>query len=759
VSTVTSVVDGLCRSGGEIRFWRCADERVEALAVAADIERLVFHDHVSPRRIAVLLPEALGEARELLSALEERAIPHRPHGAGAMLQRAEIRDALAWMRLLIDPGDAGAAVRALIRPPIEMRHVDLAQVVQIARRRRLDVVAALPAAVESPQVPPEARERIHRFLELHGEAAIALAEMTPQRFLDQLLDRLGAVREGPLSASSALAQRGASLAWLQAQARAFCRRYPWADGREMVLHLLAVAESGDERVATEPGGSDGAARVGGMGRADGAAGAGGAANGVGGAGGAANGVGGANGGAGPGHDQGEGLVQLARLDAPLRGEIDHAYLVGMRESQGSAATAGSDTALGALAELGCRSVVLSYAVGGESHREAAPDPAIERMRSAIGTPWEEMAAAPVDPDQAIEAALRAMRQELLDGVASIGGRLRELRLDTEIDVSHGIVRYLELVKLAALLERPAGQSIAEALADVNARLLPAVSPLQREILESSSLDEELLAGRGLAQAAPALGRAEAGAPSLQRFLPRRGEGLLLSASDIETYRSCPLRYKFARVLRIPTPATRHQRFGIAVHQVLERYHTQGGGPLEQLLALLEESWRRAGFGLDAEDGVLHEKALAALRLYHERLSQQRCEPVWFERAFSFSLGRHHVRGRVDRVDRLPDGSYELIDYKTGRPRSEQQLQQDIQLSLYAIAAKESWGLHTSSQAYYYLLDDQKVPLPSTAGGAEWVRQTAVEIAEAILQERFEPTPSPAACGMCDFRIVCPVAGE
>ncbi len=716
------MVDDLCRSGGEIRFWRCADERVEALAVAADIERLVFHDEVPPRRIAVLLPDALGEARELLSALQERAIPHRPHGAGAMLQRAEIRDALAWMRLLIDPGDAGAAVRALIRPPIEMRHVDLAQVVQIARRRRLDVVAALPAAVESPQVPPQARERVHRFLELHSEAAIALAEMAPQRFLDQLLDRLGAVRGGPLSASSTLAQRGASLAWLQAQARAFCRRYPWADGREMVLRLLAVAESGEERVATEadrPTGGNGAAGV---------------------------------------QDHGEGLVQLMRLDAPPRGEIDHAYLVGLCASQGPAALA-ADTALGALAELGCRSVVLSYAVGGESQQAAVPDPAVERMRGAIGAPWQEMAAAPADPDQAIEAALRAMRQELLDGVASIGGRLRELRLDTEIDVSHGVVRYLELVKLAALLERPAGQSIAEALADVNARLLPAVSPLQREILESSSLDEELLAGRGLAQAAPALGRAEAGAPSLQRFLPRRGEGLLLSASDIETYRSCPLRYKFARVLRIPTQATRHQRFGIAVHQVLERYHAQGGGPLETLLALLEESWRRAGFGLDAEDGTLHDKALAALRRYHERLSQQRCEPVWFERAFSFSLGRHHVRGRVDRVDRLPDGGYELIDYKTGRPRSEQQLQQDIQLSLYAIAAKESWGLHTSSQAYYYLLDDEKVPLPSTAGGAEWVRQTAVEIAEAILRERFEPTPSPAACGMCDFRIVCPVAGE
>lgn len=690
---------------------------MQALAVAADIERLVFREQVSPRRIAVLLPDAGGQERELLSALQERAIPHRPHGAGAMLARTEVRDALAWMRLLIDPGDAAAAVRALIRPPIEMPHVDLAQVVQIARRRRLDVVAALPAAVESPQVPPQARERIHRFLELHSEAAIALSEMEGQRFLDQLLDRLGAAREGPLSASSQVAQRSASLAWLGAQARAFCRRYPWADGREMVLHLLGAAESDQERTPMD--GEDQAQS----------------------------------------HAQeGEGLVRLMRIDSRLSGEVEHAYLIGLCASDlDGPASLATDAALQQLAEIGAGGVVCSYPVSGPGERPCAPEPAIERMRVAIGAQWEEMQAAPADPDQAIEAALRAMRQELLDGVASIGGRLRELRLDTDIDVSHGIVRYLELVKLAALLERPSGQSIAEALADVNARLSAAVTPLQREILESSSLDEELLAGRGPAQAAPALGRAQAGAPSLQRFLPRRGEGLLLSASDIETYRSCPLRYKFARVLRIPTPATRHQRFGIAVHQVLERYHAQGGGTLEQLLGLLEECWRRAGFGFEQDDRDLREKAITALRRYHERLAQQRSEPVWFERAFSFSLGRHHVRGRVDRVDRLPDGGYELIDYKTGRPRSEQQLQQDIQLSLYAIAAKESWQLEAASQSYYYLLDDVKVPLPRSGGESEWVRQTAVEIAEAILRERFEPTPSPSACGMCDFKIVCPVA--
>src|SRR6185437_13996385 len=64
-------------------------------------------------------------------------------------------------------------------------------------------------------------------------------------------------------------------------------------------------------------------------------------------------------------------------------------------------------------------------------------------------------------------------------------------------------------------------------------------------------------------------------PSLEPFLPRRGDGVVLSATDIDTYRTCPLKYKFARVFRIPQEPTLHQRFGILVHQVLERYHVAG----------------------------------------------------------------------------------------------------------------------------------------------------------------------------------------
>src|SRR5205807_552046 len=109
-----------------------------------------------------------------------------------------------------------------------------------------------------------------------------------------------------------------------------------------------------------------------------------------------------------------------------------------------------------------------------------------------------------------------------------------------------------------------------------------------------------------------LGLGDAEELSLGPFLPRKGRGLALSASDIETYRSCPLRYKFARVLRIPSEQTLHQRFGIVVHQVLERYHAEGGETLAQMQDLFEAAWRRGGFGESGPEHRLRTKARAAL---------------------------------------------------------------------------------------------------------------------------------------------------
>jgi DNA helicase-2/ATP-dependent DNA helicase PcrA len=246
-------------------------------------------------------------------------------------------------------------------------------------------------------------------------------------------------------------------------------------------------------------------------------------------------------------------------------------------------------------------------------------------------------------------------------------------------------------------------------------------------------------------------------PSLQAFLPRRGDGLVLSASDVESYLTCPLRYKFARVLRIPREPTLNQRFGILVHQVLERFHGSGGDGVEEMMRLLDAGWRRGGFSDSDEERQLREKARAALTRYHERLGSEGGEPRWFERSFTFPLGRHHIRGRVDRIDALAGGGYELIDYKTGVPRRAEQLRDDVQLALYALAAREAWQIEATERTYYYVLDDARVRLGAEDGAPAWIEETVGEVADGIMAQSFEPTPSYAVCSMCEYRIACPAA--
>ena len=101
--------------------------------------------------------------------------------------------------------------------------------------------------------------------------------------------------------------------------------------------------------------------------------------------------------------------------------------------------------------------------------------------------------------------------------------------------------------------------------------------------------------------------------------------------------------------------------------------------------------------------------------------------------------------------------YELIDYKTSRPKDAAQLQDDIQLSLYALAAREAWQLESSRQAYHYVLDDRKVPVPRDESDMQAVTDIVLEVGEGILAQRFEPAPSQTVCAGCDYRLACPVA--
>src|SRR6201999_1359437 len=143
----------------------------------------------------------------------------------------------------------------------------------------------------------------------------------------------------------------------------------------------------------------------------------------------------------------------------------------------------------------------------------------------------------------------------------------------------------------------------------------------------------------------------------------------------------------------------------------------------------------------------------ALRLYWERERTSESEPVWMERKFDFKVADHHVRGRVDRVDRLPDGDYELIDYKTGERKTEEELDSDLQLALYRLAAREAWEIEAAYASYDYVLDAEKIPPPPGPAASERVERTVVTVGEGVLSQASETRPSPSVCSWCDYRLI------
>jgi DNA helicase-2/ATP-dependent DNA helicase PcrA len=653
-----------------------------------------------PEEICVLVDDpARGGA--VAAAMEERGIPFHLSGPAALFQRPEVRDAIAWLRILADPGDSAAAARALTRPPIELRSADLARLTTIARRRKLDLVSACEAALESPQIPPEARERIQSFLKLYGTASGAMEERRADVFVRRLIEAVGLRRQRLFAAQPEVAERLLGLSRLAELASAWARREPNGSTRDFVRHLSAVADAG-----VEP--------------------------------------------AGVVEPPAPGAVQGHARDAVKGMEFEHVFVLGLETGTGAGR-------VGRPARTG---LVLARIERGEGG-EARPSEFYAAALAAAGATEENHAEELFGPAEGLHATYRMLREEMLAASWKAGRELSEPRLDTAIDVNRAIARYLELLKLASLAQRPGDEATEEAIEAVNGLLRQVATPEQQAELDASSLDSYLLGSERERESRRKLISARQ-EPSLEAFLPRRGDGgLSLSASDLDLYLTCPLKYKFRRVFGIPQEPTINQRFGILIHNVLERFHKDGGGGTEEglprLMDLFESGWRRSGFGSSDDELQFRDRAREAMRLYWERESESDGEPVWLERKFDFRIGEHHVRGRVDRVDRLPDGSHELIDYKTGERKSEADLESDLQLALYRLAAREAWDLEANSGSYYYVLDAEKVAAPVRDDDAERVERTVFEVGEGVLGQDFEPRPSPTVCSWCDYKLICPAA--
>jgi DNA helicase II / ATP-dependent DNA helicase PcrA len=239
------------------------------------------------------------------------------------------------------------------------------------------------------------------------------------------------------------------------------------------------------------------------------------------------------------------------------------------------------------------------------------------------------------------------------------------------------------------------------------------------------------------------------------------EKLQLSASGLETYETCPQKFLFSHYLKIPTGPQPALTFGNVMHQCVRRFfelRREGPVPFEQLQAYFEQVWKSTGFEDDYQEQAYKKAGLEQLRVFAGKHEDTTTFPIAAEAQFSFDMGDITLEGRIDQINPLPDHSVELIDYKTGRPPTQMDADKSLQLSVYALAARDQMKLKPTKLTFYSLTSNERVSTVRTPKSLELVVSEIRGVAEMIRKRQFEPKPG-FACKFCDFELICPAHEE
>ncbi len=246
----------------------------------------------------------------------------------------------------------------------------------------------------------------------------------------------------------------------------------------------------------------------------------------------------------------------------------------------------------------------------------------------------------------------------------------------------------------------------------------------------------------------------------QIFTPEISETLSLSASAIETYIECPLKYRFRQIDKIPESPNRPQLiFGTIIHHVLDRFHgTDGDLSVERILRLLNEEWRTGEFEYSEREEKLKSQAIKMLKRYVERVLTAPPNVLGTELSFSFHLDNVQISGKIDRIDDTETGK-EVVDYKTSKRSTP--AKKSIQLSIYSIYLQQCKDRAVSGipdTATLYFLRDEEQPKHShsfSENELEMTKEKIAKVAKGIRGGKFEPSVG-FHCDWCDYKtLACP----
>jgi DNA helicase-2/ATP-dependent DNA helicase PcrA len=233
----------------------------------------------------------------------------------------------------------------------------------------------------------------------------------------------------------------------------------------------------------------------------------------------------------------------------------------------------------------------------------------------------------------------------------------------------------------------------------------------------------------------------------------------LSASAVQLYETCPLQFKLEREWRIPGEVPAAMQYGATMHRVLRAYYdaVRFQRPMtdEALIDFFKTDLAEAGLQDGYQYELYEEQGIAQLREFLAACRQASAPHVLHtEEFFEMKVSGVTVVGRIDRVDKLEDGKVAIIDYKTGKPQAQEDADESLQLSIYAIAAREKWGYKADQVAFYNLATNSQVTTRRSEIELQAARARVEEVAHQVAAGNFEPKTG-FHCTFCAYRNLCP----
>jgi len=237
------------------------------------------------------------------------------------------------------------------------------------------------------------------------------------------------------------------------------------------------------------------------------------------------------------------------------------------------------------------------------------------------------------------------------------------------------------------------------------------------------------------------------------------EPLQLSPTGLETMASCPQQYLFSRAWGIRGGPAAAMSFGSVMHTTVKFFIgalREGRTlPLADVERKFELEWTSAGFEDAYQEQEYKKDGLAQLRAFYTATLAAPPDAIEQEKPFELPLDNNIVlTGRMDQVNRIGPDEVEIVDYKTGKPRDAAKAKKDLQLSVYAIAAREVFGWNPARLTFYNLQTGQAASATREAKQLERVEGEIQDAAADIRTGHFPPRVG-FWCRSCEYESLCP----